>query len=196
MIERPRELEPVERDPILRDVPETIRTARLELSVPRPGDGGACAEAVRSSLQQLKAWLPWAHDQYSDADAELWCRRARGDWHLRKELCYVVRLKGEPTRVLGTCSTHEVDWHAGATDVGYWLRTDATGEGYATEATRGLVACLFEEVGLRRVTVTCNDLNARSAAVAERAGFALETTRRGKDLRGGECWERLYVRVP
>lgn len=57
------------------------------------------------------------------------------------------------------------------TEVGWLLRRDAWGRGYAAEAARACLAWGFRELGLREITAMIDPRNARSVAVAERLGM-------------------------
>ena len=57
--------------------------------------------------------------------------------------------------------------------VGYTLRADRQGQGYATEAVGGVIDALFA-VGIRRVSATLDPANIPSAMLLERLGFRYE----------------------
>ncbi|HEX2143541.1 MAG TPA: GNAT family N-acetyltransferase [Glycomyces sp.] len=59
-------------------------------------------------------------------------------------------------------------------EVGWRLRRDLWGKGYATEAAREVIRFAFEEVGLDRVVSCIHSENAASIRVAEKLGMALE----------------------
>jgi pimeloyl-ACP methyl ester carboxylesterase/RimJ/RimL family protein N-acetyltransferase len=58
------------------------------------------------------------------------------------------------------------------TEVGWALRGEACGEGYATEAARAAIAWGFRSFGLSYLTAMIRPANARSIAVAQRLGMA------------------------
>jgi RimJ/RimL family protein N-acetyltransferase len=60
--------------------------------------------------------------------------------------------------------------------IGYWLRTDRTGRGLATDASATLVGAALALPGVSRVELRCDEANVRSAAIARRLGFALVRT--------------------
>jgi len=64
------------------------------------------------------------------------------------------------------------DW-AQAVEVGWRLRRDAWGCGYATEAGREALRVGFEERGLREIVAFVHPDNHRSAAVTSRLGMTL-----------------------
>jgi RimJ/RimL family protein N-acetyltransferase len=61
-------------------------------------------------------------------------------------------------------------------EIGYWLRTDATGNGFALEAARALCGAAFVNTTVDRLEIHCDAENRRSAAVATRLGFQLTRT--------------------
>jgi RimJ/RimL family protein N-acetyltransferase len=56
-------------------------------------------------------------------------------------------------------------------ELGYWLRADATGRGWATEATRAALDVALALPRITRVEIRCDPRNAPSAAVPARLGF-------------------------
>ena len=56
-------------------------------------------------------------------------------------------------------------------ELGYRLRRDAWGQGYATEGSKALVDKAFSELGAERVTASTMVVNAASRRVMEKAGL-------------------------
>ncbi|MDX6248151.1 MAG: hypothetical protein QOF10_1511 [Kribbellaceae bacterium] len=65
------------------------------------------------------------------------------------------------------------------------------GNGYATEAVRGLLDHLFVERNLHRVAAECDARNASSARLLERVGFRQEGLRRAATWFKGEWTDDL-----
>ncbi len=63
--------------------------------------------------------------------------------------------------------------------IGYYVRPSARGQGHAGTALRQTLE-IAHEMGLERVLLTCDEDNAASRAVIERAGGEYEDTRAGK----------------
>jgi RimJ/RimL family protein N-acetyltransferase len=59
-------------------------------------------------------------------------------------------------------------------EFGHVYRRDQWGQGYATEVARAMVAFGFGELGLERISATCDPRNRASARVLEKAGLRLE----------------------
>ncbi len=163
-------------DPILRDVPDAFETERLLLRAPRPGDGPELCAAITESLAELRPWMPWAQETPSEARAEENVRQAQADFLLRRELRFPIFLRSDPATMVGSTGLHRIDWNAHRFEIGYWIRSRFAGQGYATEAARGMAAFAFRELEANRVEIWCDARNERSAAVARRLGFRHEAT--------------------
>ena len=169
------------KNPLLRDFPEEFETERLLIRAPRAGDGGELAIAVRESWTELSAWMRWASGSPGDeAFYEEHVRESRARFLLRQDLGLMLYLKGSSTLV-GRSGLHRINWHVPRFEIGYWVRTSYSGQGYITEAVIGIAAFAFDVLGARRVEIRCDSLNERSAAVARRAGFAHEATLHNDD---------------
>ena len=91
----------------------------------------------------------------------------------RTDLPLLLFLKGDGTFV-GSSGLHRGDWAVPKFEIGYWCRTRFEGQGYITEAVRGITRFAFETLGINRLEIRCDALNLRSRRVAERAGYCLE----------------------
>jgi RimJ/RimL family protein N-acetyltransferase len=163
-------------DPLLLDLPETIRTARLELRPPRAGDGPAWLDALRESLPELRrhlGWLPWVASDPTPDSAEVHCRTAQANFIARKDFLFLL-LEPASGRVLGAGGLHRPVWSTPKVEVGYWCRTSCHGRGYVTEAVSALVDYAFMQLDAVRVELVTDAANAASRHVAERSGFTLE----------------------
>ena len=72
-----------------------------------------------------------------------------------------------------------MNWGVPSAAIGYWCRTSFQGHGYITEAFGTLVLYAFKEIQFKRVTILCEEENTKSATIANRLGFDLETKARG-----------------
>jgi RimJ/RimL family protein N-acetyltransferase len=77
-------------------------------------------------------------------------------------------------RLIGDCAAHVRADDPRQAEVGFTLAPEHHGYGYATEAVRRLLHYLLIERGKHRVSATCDDRNAPSAAVLERVGMRRE----------------------
>jgi len=140
--------------------------------------------------------MPWAHEHQSVEHSEAYARHAQADFLARRDLPLQLYLRDDGTFVGGS-GLHRIDWAVPRFEIGYWVRTSMAGSGFATEATRRIAQFAFQDLDAERVEIWCDARNERSAAVATRAGFALEArlnhNRIGADgkLSDSLCFVRL-----
>ncbi len=87
--------------------------------------------------------------------------------------------------MVGSVGLNHFDSLNNRANLGYWLRADATGFGYATSATKLLARHGVERLGLHRIEVLMSVENEASRQVAVRAGAAYEGIQRGRLLLQG-----------
>jgi ribosomal-protein-serine acetyltransferase len=123
-------------------------------------------------------------------------RQARARFLQREDLWLLLLLKGTHTLVGGS-GLHAINWDVPRFEIGYWVRRRFAGQGYITEAVRGITRFAFETLGARRVEIRCDAHNERSQAVAKRAGYKLEATLHSHSLTpDGELRDTLiFVRL-
>ena len=184
-------------NPILLDFPDQFETERLILRAPRPGDGVAANEGVRESMDELRPWMPWAQTAPSVEETETYIRQAAARFVRREDLAFNLWLKSDG-RFVGGSGLHRIDWTVPCLEIGYWIRTSLSRQGYVTEAVIGITAFAFSVLNAQRLEIRCDARNARSAAVAERAGFTLEARfhHHARDVNGDLRDTLVYARFP
>lgn len=162
---------------LLIDVPPEVHSERLLIRAMVPTDAEALFASVDESRDTLDPWMPWAAETRSVDDSREAIARFVANWSLRKDLPYGI-FDAATGEHLGGTGLHRFDWELRMFEIGYWLRSSATGKGYVTESTRALTWMAFEELRARRVEIRLDPANARSKAVPERLGFVHEGTLR------------------
>ena len=172
----------------------SLHGPRLMLRPATRADAGLVFAAVERSRPELRRWMPW----------EAWTRRLA---HTRTYIAATLRSRRAGTsydyvlverasgQIVGCAGLNEVDRtrvHARA-HIGYWVRTDRTGHGFATETTILLVEFAFRRLRLQRVAICVATGNARSRRVPERLGIPFEGVARGSErVRGRFLDHRTY----
>jgi RimJ/RimL family protein N-acetyltransferase len=160
-------------------VPDTIRTDRLLLRPWRAGDAEALLPLLEANFDHLRTWIPLTVATPAPLPvlaARLETFAADFDADRRWRYCM---LEGRET-ILGEVSLFPRDASgrvpfesADRVEIGYWLRKDLTGRGFATEATRAMIELAASLHRVRGVEIRCDDRNEPSAAIPRRLGFAL-----------------------
>ncbi len=152
-----------------------IQSDRLLLRCWQPADAPLLREAIDASLTELQMWVPWALEEPSpSAVLEDRLRGMQAKFASGEDWAFAV-FDAAGTRLLGGAGLHP----RGTTDhleIGYWIRTEATGQGFALEAAATLCRVAFADTAFDRLEIHCDANNGRSAGVARRLGFALSRT--------------------
>ncbi|MBD0347524.1 MAG: GNAT family N-acetyltransferase [Thermoleophilia bacterium] len=165
------------------DPPYRVRTERLLIRCWEPRDAPLLKEAVDSSLDHLRDWMPWAQAEPQPLEEKVaLLRRFRARFDLGEDFVYGI-LAPDESEVVGGTGLHT---RVGddAFEIGYWIRASRAGSGLATEATAALTRVAFAVCGADRVEIRVDPPNAPSAAIPRKLGFTEEATLRRR-LPGG-----------
>ena len=77
-------------------------------------------------------------------------------------------------RLIGTGALHVRSTEHGHGEIAYFLHPDIWGQGYATEAAQLLLRFGFAELGMHRISGTCDPRNEASARVLTKVGMTYE----------------------
>lgn len=154
-------------------VPEQILTPRLLLRAVGEQDARSLHQALELSWEELREVAPWAREMPTLEEETEYCRQARQRFLAREDLAYVI-LEQSSGEVLGGAGFHRMDWSVPRMEIGYWIRSDRTGNGFAAEAAAALERVALIDLGAQRVELRIFTGNAASRRVAEKLGFELE----------------------
>jgi len=148
-----------------------VRTARLSLRPWRDDD----AEAFHRIWgdPEVVFWGPAKDLDASRAMLDRVRKRCEGlpphvNWH--------AVVEGDTGEIVGNVVLQPAPFAPGDLELGWHLRRDRWGRGYATEAARVLMERAFEASSLSRLVCVILPSNARSQRVARRLGFAVVAT--------------------
>jgi ribosomal-protein-serine acetyltransferase len=150
-----------------------LQTARLFLSPIEGADAQELWIVVDSSRKHLEPWLPWVPFN-SDADASYrYAEASASDWDASRACRFTIRERAT-RRLVGVIGLEAIAHLHESAELGYWLRVDATGRGYMTEAGRAILDWAFDSLGAHRVRIAAATDNHPSLAVIRRLGFRFE----------------------
>ena len=155
--------------------PDPIFTGQFALRPFRRRDVDALNTAVRTSINELHEWLPWAHLAYGRVDASHFVRESMKAWRETRAYDYSIRQRqDESNQHLGNVSIWFVSRGFRTGEIGYWVRTDQTIRGVATEVTARLVQVGFDQLKMHRIVLRIAVGNRPSERVAEKLSFIRE----------------------
>jgi len=183
-------------------VPTELLTARLRLRPWRAEDAAQLQPVLEVNRAHLTPWIP---ARVADpATVPLLAERLAGfaeDFAASRAWRYAIVSRSD-ARVLGEVSLfpRSADGRvplvaADRAEIGYWLRSDVTGQGLATEAVRALLEVAAALTNVKRAEIRCDARNAASSAIPRRLGFALESTQAAAGVGGTDATVALEVWV-
>ncbi|PEC20151.1 GNAT family N-acetyltransferase [Bacillus cereus] len=114
-------------------------------------------------------------------ETEINIRSAHIKFLNRDSLRFLIFLK-ESEDFLGTCSLHNIDWVKSQFEIGYWIDTRFSGNGYMTEAIHLLTHFAMVSLKARRLEIRCESTNTKSRIIPAKLGYELEGILRNEDF--------------
>jgi RimJ/RimL family protein N-acetyltransferase len=166
-----------------------LETPRLALRELRDSD----FERIHAyaSDHEVVRYLDWGPSSVEDTTQFLALVRDARTTTPRTAYHLAIALRTDD-RAVGTCRIEIRDAVRQTGDLGYVLDRAHWGRGYATEASRALLAFGFERLGLHRIWATCDVRNAASSRVLEKLGMGREGRLRHDVQRKG-AWHDSYL---
>jgi RimJ/RimL family protein N-acetyltransferase len=161
-----------------------------------PADIPAIAEACREA--EIARWLDLIPQPYTEDDARWYVEHCQQGWREGTNSNFAI-VEVSSGRVVGSMGARHLEPEQGVTEVGYWVRTEARGRGYAARALQLLSDWLLEDLGIARLQLRADSENQASRRVAERAGYVEEGTLRSARFNarlGGRRDFVMYSRLP
>jgi RimJ/RimL family protein N-acetyltransferase len=150
-------------------MPEALPASPVELRRWDARHLDALMAALTTSRAELEYWLPFAGSWPTRERERVWLASRGEGFDAGREYGYGMFAGDE---LVGDGSLLPVA-DSGAWQIGYWVRTDRTGRGYATAAARALTAAAFDHLGLESLQLRMDQANAASAAVPRKLGYVL-----------------------
>ncbi len=171
-----------------------LETQRLQLTPIDVRDAHDLWFGVDSSRAQLEPWLAWVAYNVDQAASYRYAEASTMDWDAGRALRFAIRDRAT-RRFLGVVGLEALSHMHQSCELGYWLRTDASGKGIMTEAARACVAWAFSSVKAHRVRVAVATDNHASLAVLRRLGYRFEGVARHAERVSGRWLDHALFAV-
>jgi len=152
---------------------------RFILRPPEMEDASAIYEAVLVSKEHLMPWMDWCKPDYSIDVTVEWLRDLPVQWEEGESFQFGI-FDATSDQFLGSCGINHLNQFYRLANLGYWVRSDRTSEGVATEAARRLAEFGFHDLGLERIEIVTGVENGASRRVAEKTGAHYEGVLRNR----------------
>ncbi|HZS30321.1 MAG TPA: GNAT family protein [Gaiellaceae bacterium] len=157
--------------------PYRIETERLVIRCYDPRDAAKVKDAIDSSLDHLRPWMPWveAEPQTLEEKTDL-LKSFRAQFDAGDNFVVGV-FSADESEVLGGSGLHP-RVGPGGLEIGYFVRSSAKRQGYITESTAALTRVGFEICGADRIEIRIDPENEVSKGVPRKLGYVEEATLR------------------
>ncbi len=149
--------------------PVHLTGSKVVLREFRPDDAEAAYEI--DGDERVTQWLSYDTKTPDESERTLAGVLSRAKLEPRTEYYLAVTLP-ESDRLIGLVRVGLTG--VKAAKLGYAIRADEWGKGYATDAARTAITFGFDQLGLHRITAAIGPDNAASIAVVSRLGFSRE----------------------
>jgi ribosomal-protein-serine acetyltransferase len=126
-------------------------------------------ETIEANRKHLKPWFSWEKQtqKIEDTLKHLFDKEAE-----RKEkIEYGIYIKNQYIGNIGIFGISEKNKSA---EIGYWLSSEFTRNGYMTEAVKIVEKEFFVNIKLNRIYIKCDERNLASIGVAKKCAYKLE----------------------
>ncbi|TKD72547.1 GNAT family N-acetyltransferase [Pseudalkalibacillus hwajinpoensis] len=137
-----------------------------------------------ASIEEVCKYQPWGPN--TEDESKAYVNNIIEDALVKPRTRYAYAIV-EDDSVIGVCEVNIRDRVNEQGELAYILHPERWGLGYASEAARTLLTFSFVELGLHKVSATCNPDNIGSKRVLERIGMKQEGVLRD-DLKMRDGW--------
>jgi ribosomal-protein-serine acetyltransferase len=161
-----------------------VESTRTILVPIEPTDGPELWEAVEGSRWHLERWLPWVPFNNSPEASQRYAEACAGDWDAGRAVRFAIRDR-HARRLLGVVGLDSCVHLHRSCELGYWLRTEATGHGIMSEAAQACVEFGMQRMGVHRIRCAAATDNHQSLRVIGRLRFRFEGVARQAEFVSG-----------
>lgn len=143
----------------------------LQLRSLQSTDAGELFEAVNSSREHLRPWMPWVDMTQKPEHSQQFIQQILHQQDAQEAMALGIF---QNARLAGTVGMHGWDHHLKKANLGYWIAKEHEGKGLVLASMKSFIDFLFSKAGLNKVEIHYMLANERSASVARRLGFKVE----------------------
>jgi RimJ/RimL family protein N-acetyltransferase len=157
--------------------PYRIETERLVVRCYDPRDAPLLKDAVDSSLDHLRPWMPWAESEPQTLEEKTDLLKSfRAQFDLGENFVMGI-FSADESELIGGSGVHPRN-EPGGLEIGYFVRASRARQGYVTESTAALTRVGFEICGADRMEIRIDPENEASIGVPLKLGYTEEATLR------------------
>ncbi len=145
--------------------------SEISLELLEPQHASELFALTDANRDHLRSWLQWVDKSKTVEDTKSFIEVTRGQLARNNGFQTAIRVKD---RLAGVIGLHRIDWSNRSTSIGYWLASDAQGQGVMTQSCGAYIDHAFGALKLHRVEIRCAVENTKSRGIPQRLGFHVE----------------------
>ena len=158
-----------------------LKSKRIQLRSLRRSDAKAVYSAIDASRAELDKFMIWSPSTQSVKDTVDFIHRTFSERRRGSALGFGI-FDAETKGYIGNVGLLNLRSDIRSAEIGYWIRSDRAGQGFATEASALTLKFAFEVWRAHRVILRAATDNRGSIRVAEKLGFRLDGIQRHEQL--------------
>ncbi|QQS61510.1 MAG: GNAT family N-acetyltransferase [Candidatus Moraniibacteriota bacterium] len=128
-------------------------------------------KVVDENRKHLEPWFSWTALTLKVEDSLKYLFDKEEETKKGKKVEYGLFVNNEH---IGNISIFDMNEKEKSGEIGYWLSSSHTRNGYMTEAVKILEKEVFEKMELNRIQIRCDEKNEASSGVAKKCGYVYE----------------------
>jgi ribosomal-protein-serine acetyltransferase len=168
----------------------TLTNGKILLRPYRKSDANDIFQAIRESIKEVGAWLPFAHEGYSLKETRDWLKKQDKEWKKGDTYDFGI-FDAKDGKLIGGCGINNISMFGRLANLGYWVRTSRIGQGVAPAATRLLAKWSFDVLKLNRIEVVVAVGNEKSLRAAVKAGAKREGVLRNRLIMNEKTYDAV-----
>ncbi len=160
-----------------------------------PDDVLLLRSTIDSSLEHLRAWMTWAiHEPATLTETRQRLERGAARFAKGEDFSYGI-FNATESEIVGGAGLHRRG-EPDCLEIGYWIRGDCVGAGFATETARALTGEGLKLPEIDRIQIDCDPENRRSLRIPEKLGYeVVELVRANKVTPDGRPRDTLVYEI-
>jgi len=143
----------------------------LKYNPPLISTATAIFKVIDANRKHLAPWFPWEKTTKKVEDSFIYLLGVEKEFKNGKKVDYGIYLNNE---YIGNIGIFDIDPEKRSAEIGYWLCSKFTRQGYVSEAVKLIEKEFFLNHNLNRIQIKCDEINKASAGVAMKCGYKLE----------------------
>jgi len=128
-------------------------------------------KVIDENREHLKPWFPWEKLTLRVEDSLKYLFDKEEQTELGEKVEYGLYINNE---YIGNIGIFDISEEKKSAEIGYWLSSSFTRNGYMTEAIKIFEKEFFENFKINRIQIKCDERNKASSGVAIKCGYQFE----------------------